>query len=1420
MTALATAFIKIRPSADGFRQETEKKVSADLDKVGTTAGQSMGRSLAKSLGAALKDAGSGIGKTVADEFAKGFNDRVKDQTKDAPVGPDRSRTRRQGEQSAGSFADGFRKQLEQASRALPPLTVGVAKDAAEQQIRDLQTKLRDLSGKTIGIDLDAGAAIAQVRGLENELRVLAATTPNIQVRADAAAALARLSQVTAEADKLDRKHVDVNVDVDTDRASRTMSSFGVGLADKLGSALSGVSSLASTFFQSLSEGAVKAGGQITTSVLSAAAGETAMTAATGGLNLALGALVLALLAGAGAVVALTVGFVALAPIVLAAGGILGGFTTLLAGTGAAVGVFVLGLRGLGDTFTAMGAAQDDAAKSSASYASAQNAVRNASDQVRSALAAESNTRANVADAARRAGQQITDALQRVKDAQQTLTDAERDALQVRKDLTRAQTEAKQNLEDLASQVKSNALDQRQAVLDVTDAQKALQKVLKDPKATAEQRAQAQLTYDRQVQQLDDLRVRGRRLAAEQADANKKGVNGSDQVVAARQRITAADRKVIDSQRGVAQAQAAAADARRAQQTQERQGAYQLAQAHQAVVAAQRALTQASTQAGVAGGSALQKLNQEMAKLSPNARDLVKTLFGLKGPFDELRKFVQDRLLEGVAGQVRDLASKWLPPLHSMLGGLADRFNAFGDSLFKAFGNKDFIANMRAAVGGFGDMIGRIGQSMPGFLDAFGRISRASVPVLQYIGDLIGGIFDKFSKWIKSADQTGALDSFMKDAAATLRQIFDIGGLVLGIIGKVVQIFYPQSKVASAGFLGGVEQVLKNILGWLSDPKNQQKVREWVAAIAGFVTTVVTEWIPAAERWTTRISGWVTTVEGWINTVRAFATGLIGSFRSAYDQISTVVVGLQVAVGTRIQAIIGFLRSLRDFVSVALVAGFRAFTTIAGTVLGTFTAGVRAVWDSIRTGSLDPLRTFITQTLPNAFRTGVSAITTAWSKVQEAARVPVAFVVNSVINPFLHGFNAISHVFNGPQFQDIKLATGGMVPRTVPGYAQGGRIAGLPSSVDNRLAPATIPGVGAVKLAGGEFVVNARDTAKALPILEWINKGMQGGPGQVADRIGRPLTDMPGDGSEGWAFKDGGLVGWVKSVTGTAKSAINNVWDSVSDPTKLIKAPFEAALKLIPGGGPIKDFLVSAANKVLSGALDWISGAGGGVGGGGVAGGDVGRVQAFIRAQAGKPYVWASAGPGGYDCSGLVSAAFNLLHGKSPYSHTFSTEGLPGSYFKVGARGPLMAGWSHPGQSPASNSTGHMAGQIGTLPFESRGSRGVVVGAAARRITDFATTGAARAKGGIVTAKALGMPVMDNGGWLMPGWNPPIYNGTGRPEPVTPAPTMDRVVDRLDQLITAITDVAPAVAAALERPTRKAIQLGRGTTGVTVRRAGA
>lgn len=200
--------------------------------------------------------------------------------------------------------------------------------------------------------------------------------------------------------------------------------------------------------------------------------------------------------------------------------------------------------------------------------------------------------------------------------------------------------------------------------------------------------------------------------------------------------------------------------------------------------------------------------------------------------------------------------------------------------------------------------------------------------------------------------------------------------------------------------------------------------------------------------------------------------------------------------------------------------------------------------------------------------------------------------------------------------------------------------------------------------------------------------------------------------------------------------------------------------------------------------------------------------AFVRAQNGKPYVWASAGPHGYDCSGIVSAVYNVLHGRNPYSHTFSTGSLPGKWFtKPGVGGPLTAAWSNPGQSPASSTTGHMMGMVGGLTFESSGSRGVHLGASTRRLTDFAHI-AHYNRGGYV------LPSYDMGGTWRDGTIG--INTSGRDEHVTSANDRDDLVALVGELVALtrtlaqeVGDTLGAVLLGQQRATRTAArQIGR------------
>jgi hypothetical protein len=100
---------------------------------------------------------------------------------------------------------------------------------------------------------------------------------------------------------------------------------------------------------------------------------------------------------------------------------------------------------------------------------------------------------------------------------------------------------------------------------------------------------------------------------------------------------------------------------------------------------------------------------------------------------------------------------------------------------------------------------------------------------------------------------------------------------------------------------------------------------------------------------------------------------------------------------------------------------------------------------------------------------------------------------------------------------------------------------------------------------------------------------------------------------------------------------------------------------------------------------------------------------FARSQVGKPYVWGGVGPGGYDCSGFQSAIVNVIRGRNPYHRLFATGSLPGGLFAKGS-GRYNVGWFK-------GNPGHMAGTLNGVNVESRGDRGVVVGAGARGAGD-------------------------------------------------------------------------------------------------------
>lgn len=238
-----------------------------------------------------------------------------------------------------------------------------------------------------------------------------------------------------------------------------------------------------------------------------------------------------------------------------------------------------------------------------------------------------------------------------------------------------------------------------------------------------------------------------------------------------------------------------------------------------------------------------------------------------------------------------------------------------------------------------------------------------------------------------------------------------------------------------------------------------------------------------------------------------------------------------------------------------------------------------------------------------------------------------------------------------------LATGGILPGYTPGR-----------DVHNFVSPTG----GALGLSGGEAVMRPEWTRVVGPdFIHAANRAArQGGVAGVNEfmsRVAPRPSGREGFSGDGNKFADGGIIG---GALAGARAGL-----TVNNPTK-----YEWK------GQTIKQWFAAAGAAIMKSYG--------------------GNALAWARTQVGKPYLWGGVGPGGYDCSGFMSAIVNVMRGRPPHSRVGATGNFPWSGFRGGLGPGLSIGSS-------TGNPGHMAGTLNGTNVESSGGVGVRVGGGAR-----------------------------------------------------------------------------------------------------------
>jgi hypothetical protein len=528
---------------------------------------------------------------------------------------------------------------------------------------------------------------------------------------------------------------------------------------------------------------------------------------------------------AAAVAGVSAALFAVGPAVAVAGGALGSLPGIIAGGAAAFGTLKLGLGGLSSEYqrltTATGGGGGGATGAAKDFTAQQRAVEAA--------------------------------VKAVTRAERDLRDAQKDALRAQQEINDARKEAADRMREQSLDLRDARISEGEAVDDLEAAERELAEAqgANDP----ERLEDAQRAYDRAALAVERAQMRTKELTEATEENTKKGVEGSEEVIAAKDREAQATRRVKDAEE-------------------------QRAEAIQRVADARKALADAQSQGGGGGGGGG---GQQITKLAPAAREFLNTIIGLRPAFEKLRLDVQQRLFAGLAGKMQHLADVWKGPLTRTLGGFADTFNKIAKDVFDSASKKTFIDNVTSGADSARKMLARIGEAISPLMDAFGRLSRASGPFLEKLGTLIGRSLEKFSAWIAKADESGKLTRFFEGAADTLEKIWTVGEDIVEVMGKFIAIIYPDAKSGGDSVLVGAHVTLEKISAWLDRPENQQKIRDIINSVKDLVG-----WFGRAAD---KVGSWYTSASNTYNRIRHGGEVLLGWVRNLPGRISRAASGM-------------------------------------------------------------------------------------------------------------------------------------------------------------------------------------------------------------------------------------------------------------------------------------------------------------------------------------------------------------------------------------------------------------------------------------------------------------------------------------------------------------------------------------------------
>lgn len=520
-------------------------------------------------------------------------------------------------------------------------------------------------------------------------------------------------------------------------------------------------------------------------------------------------------------------FTLIFPVIIGVGGAIGalggGLITLVATVGNAarsVGIVLVGalgalgqaaiatsiaFKGVGDAISAGLQAQAGGAAAARNEEAALRRLRDARLALRNLIEKEKpEALAQAREEAARAAETAADAVLNAERAERSYFDAQKATLEAQEDLNDAREEAKERLQQLRFEVEGAAISEKRARIEFERARESLQRV-QDLPPNSRARQEAELAFAEADLNLRKAIDRNADLKKEENAATKAGVEGSDLVRGAKERLANAQQAETDAGLNAARAfrDAARAQQEAAQLAADASAGGRVEQELDARIArAREAVKDAEAALGDAAAGGVNKFQEALDKLSPSAREFVQTIIDNEEAFTEFKKTVQEPFFQEFNSSL-DLLISRLPELGDLFAGTSRITGRLATGFVDLFlGAENFDRTQR--IWKTNDkLIENLGNTFLNLTDGLLLLLDAAEPVILAFGEWAEQTSAGWVADLKS-DFDGVRDSIQQsaDKAARIFGILGTIGDIFGVIGEEIN----ESGGAADIFLGWLEEI--------------------------------------------------------------------------------------------------------------------------------------------------------------------------------------------------------------------------------------------------------------------------------------------------------------------------------------------------------------------------------------------------------------------------------------------------------------------------------------------------------------------------------------------------------------------------------------------------------------------------------------